>query len=109
MRLLVRRIYRAFPELDRYGDEQCRRFVSAANRGWRRGLHWTFILTLVVGGVVLSAWAADHAFEVSNEYQNSQRRDVLWADVAAGLLTIPLFLAGPLGGLVAGDFLLRRR
>ncbi|MFZ4573036.1 MAG: hypothetical protein ACOYN0_01480 [Phycisphaerales bacterium] len=36
MRLLTRRIYRAFPELDRYNDDQCRRFVAAASGSARR-------------------------------------------------------------------------
>jgi hypothetical protein len=33
MRLITRHIYRAFPELDRFSDEQSRRFVQVAARG----------------------------------------------------------------------------
>lgn len=33
MRLVTRNIWRAFPELDRFSEEQCRRFVAAARRG----------------------------------------------------------------------------
>lgn len=40
MRIPFTRIYRAFPELDRFSDEQCRRFVRAACRtGARRFVH----------------------------------------------------------------------
>ena len=69
MRLLVRRIYRAFPELDRYSDEQCRRFVRSANRGWRRTLHASLIALVVMGGVGLGAWLGDQAFSAANDYQ----------------------------------------
>jgi TRAP-type C4-dicarboxylate transport system permease small subunit len=33
MRLIAREIHRAFPELDNFDDEKCRRFVTAAQRG----------------------------------------------------------------------------
>lgn len=36
MRLLTRKLWRAFPELDRYSDEQCRQFVAAAAGSVRR-------------------------------------------------------------------------
>lgn len=34
MRLIARKVYRAFPELDEFEDAQCRRFVAAANAAW---------------------------------------------------------------------------
>ncbi len=34
MRMPMSKIYRAFPELDRFSDEQCERFVERANR-WK--------------------------------------------------------------------------
>lgn len=47
MRLLLlhNRIYRAFPELDRYSDERCLKFMRVAQRGWmRRVFHVAIIL-----------------------------------------------------------------
>ena len=38
------RLYRAFPELDRFDDDRCRRFVKAARRSRiARALHWSLI------------------------------------------------------------------
>lgn len=34
MRLITRKIWRAFPELDRFSDEQCTRFMMGAKRDW---------------------------------------------------------------------------
>src|ERR1051325_2062751 len=109
MRLLVRRIYRAFPELDQYADEQCRRFVRAANRGWRRGAHWFLIAIVVAGGLMLSLRIADWGIECAEEYQNQQRRDVVMADVTAFVASVPALLIGPLAALVVRDLLLRLR
>jgi len=63
MRLLVRKVYRAFPELDSYSDEQCSRFVHAAKRGiWRKlfryGLLGTALVLIMLAVLFLSAMAA---------------------------------------------------
>lgn len=52
MRLITRRIYRAFPELDRHPDEQCERFVLAARGGPLR-ICARFIMLCVVGTVAV--------------------------------------------------------
>jgi len=55
MRLLTRRIYRAFPELDRFPDEACERFVRAARRGWATTLvHATIVSAVVLPGMLLA-------------------------------------------------------
>lgn len=52
MRLIVSKLYRAFPELDRFSDEQCELFVRAANRSWAwRLARWLVIALLAVGVV----------------------------------------------------------
>ena len=33
MRIVTHKLYRAFPELDRFDDERCQNFVRSANRG----------------------------------------------------------------------------
>jgi hypothetical protein len=66
MRLPLSKVHRAFPELDRFSDEQCGRFVRAAGRrGWRPWVHRavlgaiTFPLTVgsVYGAIAASSWA----------------------------------------------------
>ncbi|MCC7387146.1 MAG: hypothetical protein IT431_00105 [Phycisphaerales bacterium] len=53
MRLPLSKVHRAFPELDRFSDEQCVRFVRAAGRrGWRPWVHTGLLLLL---GAVLTA------------------------------------------------------
>lgn len=55
MRHLTRRIYRAFPELDRFPDEACERFVRAARRGWATTLvHATIVSAVVLPGMLLA-------------------------------------------------------
>ena len=69
MRVPLSNIWRAFPELDRFTDEQCRRFVRAAcTRGWQRHAHRVTLCGLLVILVVASfamisflyAWLDDH-------------------------------------------------
>ncbi len=68
MRLITRTIWRAFPELDRFSDDQCRRFVRAANaRRLARGATW--LVSLVVGAV-----AATIAFSVPIWYRSASTR-----------------------------------
>ncbi len=54
MRIPGRKIHRAFPELDRFSDDQCARFVRAANRGfWWGSLR--FVVWGATGGCILAA------------------------------------------------------
>jgi hypothetical protein len=55
MRLIRSKIYRAIPELDRFTDGQCRRFVAAANSSWRRRLiRWALVLLAGVIGLAVA-------------------------------------------------------
>jgi hypothetical protein len=110
MRILVRRIYRAFPELDRYSDEQCLRFVRATRkRFWVRMGHWTIIAAVGLACFfgILVLWAY-----VSNElerYQNAARRDMPWLELIAVLGCVPTASIVPVASFLTRDFLLRRR
>ncbi len=54
MRIPTTRIYRAFPELDRFTDDQCSRFVRAAcKRGWRRHLHRALLIVLTPVAMII--------------------------------------------------------
>lgn len=58
MRLVVGRIYRAFRELDRFSDEECRRYVRRASKGWSKGWMALFPVGALLGA---AAWAAGFA------------------------------------------------
>lgn len=48
MRIPTRRLHRAFPELDRFTDEQCKIFIRAASKhGWRPRIHAAILLLSV--------------------------------------------------------------
>lgn len=112
MRLITRNIWRAFPELDRFSDDQCRRFVRAANaRRLARGATW--LVSLVVG-----ALAATIAFSVPIWYQSAPTRwhfsinfeYLLDHRLANSMLFWVWWMAiGGLGTFLARDLLLRMR
>jgi hypothetical protein len=110
MRFLVRRIYRAFPELDRYSDEQCLRFVRATKRRFwtkwgHRGVIGVAALVAMcaagLGCVCVTGWLED--------YQNAVRRDLPWLQLSAVLACAPLLAVVPVVAFITRDLLLRRR
>jgi hypothetical protein len=106
MRLIARKVYRAFPELDRFTDHQCDRFVRAVNRNYRGFvLRWF----LVIG---LSALALISTFSFSTWYLYGGNRGwftylrlpPLLADVIP--IALPLVFAGAVA-LLARDIVIR--
>src|SRR5262245_31051382 len=110
MRVLTSKIYRAFPELDPYGDEQCVRFVRAARRGKvRRSLHMLLITlvaaaTLAVGMLVVVLLGAylDRVRGPGWDYHYK----FLIPVVIVALVVISI---APIAAFVFRDWLLRRR
>lgn len=109
MRIPGSKVYRAFPELDRYRDDQCRRFVASANRGfWRKVVAAACILS-----VLIPCWFGAGYVTVE------QIEPALFSNVDGGpstvrvilllLAAIALFVVGALPPLVVRDFLLRIR
>lgn len=111
MRILVRsRLWRAFPELDRYADEQCERFVRAARRrGFWRALGVIALLgtlSLLTAGLALAAAALTvGAF--------AQRRSgaaaFTLAEAVSALAFISVAFLGFCAVYLVRDWLLRRR
>lgn len=108
MRILTRKLWRAFPELDRYSDEQCRRFVRAASGSVLRRLARTGVAfvasaipcTVVIAGLTIRSVVRRNAGLAAGS----------WSDL--GWLTAALFLsilAAPALAYVVRDILLRRR
>ncbi|HZW10710.1 MAG TPA: hypothetical protein VFF69_12470 [Phycisphaerales bacterium] len=109
MRLPYSRIYRAFPELDRYTDVQCARFVDAACRsGWRRHAHRVLLAALFLGAAVVCLLVFARLLAPAEGWLRRVWRAapevVAWIPAAFGAL-----LAPALATLLARDFLLIRR
>lgn len=107
MRLLTRsKLYRAFPELDPFPDEQCERFVRAARQAWDvRIWHWLLIAGSVLLGAVLALTALIY---VGNTLEKPSHRGI-WPYLILTLVSIPVLGLVPLAGYTARDWLLRRR
>lgn len=103
MRLITRKpLYRAFPELDRFTDEQCQRFLKSANRGVLRGLIraaviFTLGIGLFSGTLTGMMWLSDTVIDLGDKLP------VISAVIAFSMG------AGFIGGLIIRDLLLRRR
>ena len=53
MRILTRKIHRAYPELDKFDDKVCTRYIKRAKRLQNAWKGWVFILLSVPVGLVL--------------------------------------------------------
>jgi hypothetical protein len=105
--LLRNTIYRAFPELDQFSDDQCARFVRAANSSWMRRVgRWAavFFATIVMLAITLTptifVCAAIETTAAFNEFVGILLSIIVFA-VGAG--------AGLVPGLIVRDMILRRR
>ncbi len=110
-RWVVRHIWRAFPELDTYSDDECRTFVRAVRReriltAIRALLLAAAPTTAVVGGMIIAAVV----YEWLETYSLSE--SVLGSTLqltAVGLSMAAVGLVSALTCLVLRDWLLRRR
>lgn len=118
MRLVTRTIWRAFPELDRFDDEQCRRFVRAASRGIvTRVARWGAVAVAgLVGVVLLPGLSLLEQLCIQRGWWSQSVVGRLlgqprWMGelVYIGLMLVTLLSLGGLFGAVTRDFLLRRR
>lgn len=112
MRLITRTIWRAFPELDRFGDDQCRRFVRAANSR-RLARSGTWLVSLVVGAVVAAIAFAAPIWYRSGHYGGRYLPDFHYLLdhrlVNSVWFWVWWMSAGGLAAFVARDVLLRLR
>src|SRR5438270_2585706 len=110
MRLRARRLYRAFPELGRYSDERCERFVRAAKGGPGRLIFHGILIGLVFltgafGTGLLMVVITDM---MDRKVGTSWTGSMLWRIVL--LLGLVLVAAiPPVGAFLTRDVLLRRR
>ncbi|MDX2131383.1 MAG: hypothetical protein SFY69_04960 [Planctomycetota bacterium] len=108
MRLPMSRVYRAFPELDAFSDEQCAGFVRATKR--RLGRRALRVLLQGIATVLGMACGAGVAWAYS-EYvlggDSLRLTDAAYLAMMAGVFVLVIGLGGA-GWLVTRDVLLRR-
>lgn len=106
MRLLTRKLWRAFPELDAFDDERCARFIGVARRSIRASIaRWTVYICIAAAIAYLCALSMLALFDALVSRQGK----TWWADLALALVPVPFAIVGFLAGLIARDLLLRRR
>ncbi|HVU62588.1 MAG TPA: hypothetical protein VHC70_01330, partial [Phycisphaerales bacterium] len=105
MRLIRSKVFRAIPELDRFSDDQCRRFVSAANSSWRRRLLRWIIVGLA--GLIGAIGACALIVPTNLWIQNLLRVDDLGGAIIALIVGSLAFALGLLPTLILRDSLLR--
>lgn len=110
MRIPSTKVYRAFPELDRFSDEQCRRFAAAAKGSiWRRMRH--LAMELLVAGCALGL-VAGAAYGIDRWWPAALALRLLLgvrAELARDGLVLVCGLGGPtLAFLLVRDWLVRR-
>ncbi len=109
MRLPASKVYRAFPELDRFSDEQCEHFLVAARRG-RRQRVGRFVLQLLALLIALAVGAGAYWGLTRVTVLNPTRiGSGTIADVVFGIALVLELGAGGLAWLLAKDRLLRGR
>jgi hypothetical protein len=109
MRLLTTKaLYRAFPELDHFSDEQCRTFVNAAKRGIIPRL-LRLALQLLAGAVALAmvGWVAV-TIAIALVPTGYAQTEQLFLAVGA-LVMLVAFGSAAIVYLITRDLLLRRR
>jgi hypothetical protein len=107
MRMPAAKIWRAFPELDRFSDEECAVYVARLNR-WRvQGGAWAAAVLCGAALVAATPWAV----VASGPALSALGVDAGRTDVQAGLAVLGAVLLGagaPLTGLLTRDRLLKR-
>ncbi len=109
MRFPTSKIWRAFPELDRFSDEQCGRFVAAVRRRKVGAISDAImrIIAFVLAGIVWTLGLAV-VFSAINVPSLSPRYENLWNLMSLLVVVSPIFV-GAVFAMLVRDSLLRRR
>jgi hypothetical protein len=110
MRLLTSTLWRAFPELDEFSDDLCRKFVKAATARWRsQALRFVLVGLVAVATVVVAVFAfaiARPIYDTWILFRTLPNTAVVLIQAVG--LSIPL-LIGFACALVVRDQILRRQ
>lgn len=109
MRILTRRIYRAFPELDPYDDAKCVEFVAAARRGLLRLVHSVAILGVGAVGLIVGCAIAANFVTMLRPVGDPLTAEPWWVTFVWIVMCVPVLGAGPVVAYLVRDRLLRGR
>ncbi|MBX3316526.1 MAG: hypothetical protein KF902_06640 [Phycisphaeraceae bacterium] len=114
LRLPIKHLHRAFPELDGYSDEQCAKFVRAARGSTRRDrfvrslVHFLIIAVINVvcflAGAAFLFWVVGRFF-ASSPFSSTGPRVPFREAVAVVVICTAVISIGPILGYLARDFL----
>jgi hypothetical protein len=112
MRLISRKIWRAFPELDQYDDATCHRYIARARQVRRTALHQTAIMFSLVASLAIAiTLASPHYYAlrwIAKQFWVNDKVDVM-TDTLLNLLVFVSFIWVPaLTALIVRDRLLHR-
>lgn len=105
MRLPTNKVYRAFPELDRFSDAECENYVRIAGERYgesRAGALGIGTLAVLVVIVILAV-----SFDFADGFIPLRTRETWWGVLSAIKFTLYLGVA-PIAWLIARDIWLRR-
>ncbi|HYC99647.1 MAG TPA: hypothetical protein VEB22_00340 [Phycisphaerales bacterium] len=111
MRLISRHIWRAFPELDRFSDDHCRRFTRAARRSrpaWLMLVHWAAQWAVLAVCVASGVAAASMVHGATIDWGRSLTVTYVWITVS-GVVFLLLSAWGAPAWLALSHVFLRRR
>lgn len=108
VRIVTKKLHRAFPELDPFDDDQCLRFVKRARQGFGKLISGVVLILLVTLPLLLAGlYVTVLAFE-------KLRIELYWPGIMSMatlkwiLIAAPSMGIGPACGYIVRDFLLRR-
>ncbi len=90
MRIPLQNIWRAFPELDAFSDEQCERFVESATRDFRGSATRTAAITIALSalGVVLTGMTARFLWQISRDWLHTRLTAARFRDIGDAYLIV---------------------
>lgn len=113
MRLITKQLWRAFPELDRFDDERCRRFIQSARRGkgarLGRALLNLLLSTLVFALIASIGYFLDRYAREGVADGTTSPRNEYWLYLASLVFLVLSVVAAGATALILRDNLLRCR
>lgn len=90
MRLISRKIWRAFPELDRFDDKTCERYITPGKKVASNPFGWVIYLGAVCLGVVIWAVICVVAYVLIEDIDQKIWNSMLgaWIQVLAGIIGV---------------------
>ena len=94
MRLLTRKIYRAYPELDKFEDDVCMRYIKRARRlqnAWKFWFSLVLVLPLSIGVWIVLVYMTGMILNHVNAPMSYSVEIALYLFIATGIVWVPAF------------------